>query len=232
MPRRPDSDLGPLERAKTRLRRRMHQRRAELDPVEAEPAGRRVSEFVIATPEFAAASRVALYAALEDELPCRFCFDAVLSSGREALLPRMEEGQRLSFRRVDRWEALVPGRFGILEPDSSAPVTRLEGGDLVLVPGVAFDREGHRLGRGNGYYDSSLAVGSDAPVYFGLGFEFQVELSLLRVEFEGVGESGAASALDPDAHGHVVAQILAGLDFANLFGRILGQRDHRISRIR
>ena len=90
MPRRPDSDLGPLERAKTRLRRRMHQRRAELDPVEAEPAGRRVSEFVIATPEFAAASRVALYAALDDELPRRFLFDAVLSPGRDALLPRIE----------------------------------------------------------------------------------------------------------------------------------------------
>ncbi len=174
MPRRPDSDLELLEQAKTRLRARMLQRRAELDPVEAEPAGRRVSQLVIATPEFAAASRVALYAALEDELPSRFCFDAVLSSGREALLPRMETGQRLSFRVVDCWEALVPGRFGILEPDSAAPAALLEAGDLVLVPGVAFDREGHRLGRGTGYYDSSLAVGSNAPVCFGLGFEFQV----------------------------------------------------------
>ena len=136
MPRRPDSDLGPLARAKTRLRSRMLQRRAERDPLEAEPAGRRVSELVIATPEFAAALRVALYAARADELPSRCCFEAVLSSGREALLPRMEAGQRLSFRRVDRWEALVPGRFGILEPGSSVPATRLEEGDLVLVPGV------------------------------------------------------------------------------------------------
>lgn len=174
MPRRPGSDPEPLARAKTRLRSRMLQRRAERDPLEAEPAGRRVSELVIATPEFAAALRVALYAARADELPSRCCFDAVLSSGREALLPRMEAGRRLSFRRVDHWEALVPGRFGILEPDSSAPATRLEEGDLVLLPGVAFDREGHRLGRGTGYYDSSLPVGPYAPVYFGLGFEFQV----------------------------------------------------------
>ena len=63
----------------------------------------------------------------------------------------------------------------MLEPSVDAPVTPLEAGDLVVVPGLAFDSEGNRLGHGKGYYDRAFASGTgESPMLVGFGYEFQV----------------------------------------------------------
>jgi 5-formyltetrahydrofolate cyclo-ligase len=76
-----------------------------------------------------------------------------------------------------RWEALRPGAYGVLEPPADSAAIPLGAGDLVLVPGVAFDAAGYRLGRGKGYYDRSFARprgGAEHPLLLGVGYEFQV----------------------------------------------------------
>jgi len=74
-------------------------------------------------------------------------------------------------------EELIPGRFDIREPLRSNPELKLEDVDYVFVPGVGFDRNGHRLGRGNGGYDRWLAklraVNPNVKVW-GIAFEFQL----------------------------------------------------------
>jgi 5-formyltetrahydrofolate cyclo-ligase len=141
---------------------------------EAEAAGRELAARLAGCPAFLAARRIALYAALPDELPTRMAFDAALERGCQALFPVVEGERRLVFRPLERWEELKPGRYGIPEPPKQGPALRPEEGDLVLVPGVAFDAEGQRLGRGGGYYDAAFPPGASGPLLYGVGFEFQV----------------------------------------------------------
>ncbi len=141
---------------------------------EAEAAGRDVAARLAGCPAFLAARRVALYAALPDELPTRIVFQAALERGCCALFPAVEGERRLVFRPLERWEDLRPGRYGVLEPPKAGPAVRLTESDLVLVPGVAFDADGHRLGRGGGCYDAAFPPGASAPLLYGVGFEFQL----------------------------------------------------------
>ena len=163
-----------LTAAKCRLRREMAVRRRSVGRDEAEAAGRELAARLAGCPAFLAARRVAFYASLPDELPTRVAFCAALERGCCALFPAVEGERRLVFRPLERWEDLRPGRYGLPEPPKAGPAVRLAEGDLVLVPGVAFDADGHRLGRGGGCYDAAFPPGASAPLLYGVGFEFQV----------------------------------------------------------
>lgn len=139
---------------------------------QAERAGHAVAEHLAGLPAFADASHVALFASLSDELPTRPVFDAALARGKLALFPRVE-GDRLVFAPLARWKDLRPGRYGVAEPphDVAARVPDA----LVLVPGVAFDARGGRLGRGGGYYDRTFAFDAEPGLLLlGVGYAFQV----------------------------------------------------------
>jgi len=77
---------------------------------------------------------------------------------------------------------LVPGAYGIPEPRDNANVLRAQDLDLIVVPGVAFDRAGNRLGRGAGYYDRFLSLLPSTTPCVGLGYDFQVVSSLPNLE--------------------------------------------------
>jgi len=76
--------------------------------------------------------------------------------GKRVAMPRVE-GDDLKFHWVTCREELAPGKFGIPEPRATAPPAGFSF-DLILVPGMAFDHKGGRLGRGRGYYDRFLAA--------------------------------------------------------------------------
>lgn len=105
-------------------------------------------------------------------MPTREILDAVLASNRVLLLPRVVAGG-LEFAAVDDLATLRTGRFGVPEPGASSIAVQLAPGDLVLVPGLAFDRSGGRLGRGGGYYDRAFPAAREAPVLIGLAFSLQ-----------------------------------------------------------
>jgi 5-formyltetrahydrofolate cyclo-ligase len=141
----------------------------------AAAAARMIAAQLATAPEIAEAGLIGLYAALPDELPTRACFESLRRQGRECVFPRIHGQRSLVFHRVDAWEELRPGRLGIAEPSASAPVRVPGARDIVLVPGVAFDEQGHRLGRGSGCYDAAFPPGAaNPPLLFGIAYEFQI----------------------------------------------------------
>jgi 5-formyltetrahydrofolate cyclo-ligase len=83
----------------------------------------------------------------------------------------------------------------VLEPPAAHPGSALGAGDLVLVPGLAFDREGHRLGRGGGWWDRTLGAARGAALTaVGVGFAFQ----LLETVPHGAGDEALDAVLTED----------------------------------
>lgn len=154
---RETADPPALVARKRTLRRRIAALRRAWPPGHGEALGRRVLAHLGEVPEWQRARRVVLYASLPDELGTRPLFEGAREEGKEVLLPRCVSGGRLEFAPVASWSELVPGRYGLLEPPASAAAEPLDAADLLLLPGVAFDRRGRRLGRGGGYYDRTLA---------------------------------------------------------------------------
>ncbi|MGE4605825.1 MAG: 5-formyltetrahydrofolate cyclo-ligase [Myxococcota bacterium] len=164
-----------LSATKRRLRDEMGLRRRLVKPSDASRAAELAARALVGLDSVKRAGRIGMYAALPDEMPTRVLFDAVVALGTVALFPRTRTDGSLEFCVVDRWEELSSGAYGVLEP---APARRAEGfdsDDLVVVPGVAFDASGNRLGRGKAYYDRTFPPDSaSSPVLIGYGYEFQV----------------------------------------------------------
>lgn len=113
---------------------------------------------------------VLLYHPLPDEVDVRRLLDVGRQSGKEIILPQVV-GEELCLRLYTGTDSLSVGAFGIMEP-TGALFTEYERIDLALIPGMAFDGEGHRLGRGKGYYDRLLPLLPRAH-RIGICFPFQ-----------------------------------------------------------
>ncbi len=89
------------------------------------------------------------------------------------VFPRIS-GKELSFHRIDKIEDLSPSLFSLLEPNVNLPKIKLEEIALILVPGLAFDSELYRLGRGLGFYDRLLAILPKETPRVGIGYKEQL----------------------------------------------------------
>lgn len=132
----------------------------------------RVQQRVMMLPAFEQAEVVALYSPILNEVYTEELFHEALRQGKLIAYPRVI-GARLDFVSVGSYSELSPGSFGVLEPTGTKliPSRAL---DLVVVPGVAFDVEGNRLGYGKGFYDRVLCGAARPVLSVGLCFELQV----------------------------------------------------------
>lgn len=123
-----------------------------------------VTARILSDPAWRAAGAVALYASLRPEFSTVSLANAAWLAGKQVWFPKVD-GPRLRWGLARNWDDLEPGAYGIREPRATHDVPPV---DLVVVPGVAFQRDGLRLGRGGGYYDRFLAdtrIATWAPVF-------------------------------------------------------------------
>lgn len=118
-----------------------------------------IVRFVQGYPAYRAAERVALYSPICNEPDISALFHTALAEGKTVCFPLCDKhAAALRFFAVREGNCFVRGAFGILEPDpkQALPIPE-ESIDFILVPGLAFDLAGIRLGRGKGYYDRVLS---------------------------------------------------------------------------
>lgn len=125
-------------------------------------------------PAFDQAHVVGLYAATADEVQTTAIDHVARTAGKTVCYPRVTSPNlyQMTFARTEGLDDLRPGFAGIREPDDTGASMDEETLDCVVLPGVAFDRSGRRLGRGAGFYDRWLQ--HYAGMRIGLGFHFQI----------------------------------------------------------
>jgi 5-formyltetrahydrofolate cyclo-ligase len=139
---------------------------------------REAAQILLERPEWKAAKHLLGYLALKDELELSAILKTAFTDGKTVALPRFipETGDygAAVLPEKEGFATLSFGRFGVLEPAASSPMLPLNQLDFVLVPGVAFDPSGRRLGRGKGFYDRLLAETNNSCIKCGVALDEQL----------------------------------------------------------
>ncbi len=165
-----------LKETKKSLRVRVLAARDAMPEEHRQSAAKVAIERVISLPVYRNATCVMAYMSFGTELDTRGFFGRLLDDGKMVVLPRIDRATKeLSLHRVSGHADLVAGVWGIQEPKADLPTVSIAQIDMVLMPGVAFDRRGNRLGYGAGFYDRMLSdAGDRKPVRVVAAFDEQL----------------------------------------------------------
>jgi len=171
-----------LREEKRALRRAMAEQRDALTQAQRDAMTEQAVERFLELPETKLAKTVAGFVSTRSEIDTEPLLDQLRKRGVDVVLPRVSTGlipPRLRFHRVERRSELVFGIFGLLEPGPDSPELAAHEIDVFMVPGLAFDKRGARIGYGGGYYDELAAYVRAHPAattarFVGFAFEFQL----------------------------------------------------------
>ena len=131
-----------------------------------------VMQQLLAHPALERATTVLLYYSLPDEVCTHTVVDRIVAMGKQVLLPRVIDDEHMELREYHQPSDLTKGAYNIMEPTGKLfrDYSLIQ---LAVVPGMGFDRQGHRLGRGKGYYDRLLV---QLPHVYKIGICFPFQL--------------------------------------------------------
>jgi 5-formyltetrahydrofolate cyclo-ligase len=168
-----------MDGRKQLIRQEMRRRRRALSADELAAAERAVATHVAALAPFREQPVLIAYVATDGEVPTGALIETAFAAGKRVYLPRLV-GKRLCFAEHRRGADLRPGALGIPEALGCEIEEREAARALVVVPLVAWDESGSRVGRGGGHYDRAIAGGLRPACLVGLGYAFQQYRSLPR----------------------------------------------------
>ena len=147
--------------------------RMALSVSEATALSRLVQQAFIATGEFAKARVLAIYAPIHNEVDTSEVMNTALMSAKVLLFPAVCHNG-LELRRISEPGELRKGAYGILEPTPECPAHPPGEADLIVIPGIAYDICGGRIGYGKGYYDRTLHTLEGTGKLVGFCYDFQL----------------------------------------------------------
>ena len=163
------------QKAKQALRSAGLARRAALAEADCQLLSRAIQARALQLHCYLACHSVALYSAIQNEIRTDDLAAHALQSGKKVFYPCVGEDANAGFFRVLAADELRAGRYGILEPAGTTRLADVEFEALtIFVPGVAFDTQGNRLGRGRGWYDRLLQQAGERAAIVALAYEFQI----------------------------------------------------------
>ena len=170
-----DTFNDKLRAEKKQMRSAVLARRDGMSPSERAVASRAIVDKLCTLTNYQSASVVLIYMAFGSEIETKPLFERIVANGKMAVLPRVDKtSQTLMLHSVKSVAELQSSGWGIFEPATSAPMVALKEVGFVLLPGVAFDRTGNRLGYGRGYYDKLLLRADPTLARVAAGFSCQI----------------------------------------------------------
>ena len=166
--------MSSVAAEKEKIRKTMLKRRDMISSAEVSEKSRLIQLNVMNSRHFLISETLGVYLPIGSEVRTEEIIRRALESAKKVALPRIESDKMTFIQLNDRLlqeNNLVVGKFGLKEPSKQG--TEITEIDLLVVPGIAFDNEGSRIGYGRGYFDRYMA---DAKVSFslGLGYRFQL----------------------------------------------------------
>lgn len=157
--------------AKKQIRRDMLQRRKDCPAELRRQADKKIASAVFSLPQFQEAEEIYTYVSYREEASTRELIERALAEKKKVAVPKVLSPGHMEFYYIGSLMDVTPGYRGIPEPGKDAFVAEGKRG-VILVPGLAFDRMGNRLGYGGGFYDAYLRA---HPKLFrvGLFYSFQ-----------------------------------------------------------
>ena len=164
-----------LHAEKKQMREMVLARRDAMSSAARTAASHAIVEKVCALPNYQEANVVLIYMGFGSEIETQRLFERILADAKMAVLPRVDRAsQSLILHAVRHISELETNKWGIREPRADAPSLPIDAIEFMLMPGVAFDRSGNRLGYGRGYYDKLLSAASPALARVTAGFACQI----------------------------------------------------------
>lgn len=166
--------------SKVALRQEIKNRKRQFSPIQLEELSLGILEQLRHHPKVESAHTLLLYYSLPDEVNTHHFINELVMEGKQIWLPVVIDGENMELREYSGQQDLREGAFHIMEPvGRRIPREEYPQLDVAIIPGVSFDKQGNRLGRGKGYYDRFLTL--IPHVYkIGICFPFQKEDVLLR----------------------------------------------------
>lgn len=166
-----------IRERKDALRKQAHANRNAQE--NKDELSRRIVGAFMALPEYAAAETVMFYIDVRSEVRTRHDLELALQSGKKIIVPWCNSDGELELFHLESMEELELGMYRILEPKNElrqlpSKQVNVESLDLIMVPGVGFDRRGGRMGHGKGYYDKLLQHARKDTPLVALAFECQM----------------------------------------------------------